>query len=114
MMQFPVILKLSGQDELLYAADKHSLAQHYQLQSAYLLPDDIVIDSTGNAYPLQSLYANNLPQQASQQFSLAEVTAPRPKRKSATGEASNFSGSNWYVTRLTLASIGRDRQTCGL
>lgn len=74
MMQFPVILKLSGQDELLYAADKHSLAQHYQLQSAYLLPDDIVIDSTGNAYPLQSLYANNLPQQASQQFSLAELT----------------------------------------
>ncbi len=45
---------------------------------------------------------------------LGEVTAPRPKRKSATGEASNFSGSNWYVTRLTLASIGRDRQTCGL
>lgn len=47
-------------------------------------------------------------------FGARSVTAPRPKRSKATDEASNFLGNGEYVTRITLASIGKGRQSCGL
>lgn len=52
MIHFPAIVRLSGQDELLYISDHTSLQHHYQVQQAYLLPDDLLIDSCGAAYPL--------------------------------------------------------------
>jgi len=76
MIQYPAIFKLAGQDELLYIADQASFHQHYQLQQAYLTPDDLLIDATGQAFLL-----HNFPQHSAEradpfiQFELAELTA---------------------------------------
>ena len=75
MIQFPAVFKLSGQDELLYISDQTSFDKHYQLQQAYLLPDDLLIDSKGMAYSLNQLCLDTPEQQSIKEFALQELIA---------------------------------------
>ncbi|WP_233080423.1 DUF4144 domain-containing protein [Rheinheimera soli] len=76
MIHYPAIFKFSGQDELIYLADPSSFEQQYQLQQAYLTPEDLLIDATGQAYLLYQLKPDNtaLPAQL-RLFELPELTA---------------------------------------
>jgi hypothetical protein len=75
MIQFPAIFKLSGQDELLLSETQSNFMQHYQLQQSYLLPDDLLIDSTGQAYSLKPCPLETVATNAVKEFSLQELTA---------------------------------------
>lgn len=75
-MNYPAIFKLAGQDELIYVATQSDFAEQYQLQQAYLTPEDLLIDATGQAYLLQQFQHqhNHLPAPF-RQFTLPELTA---------------------------------------
>lgn len=75
MIEFPAIFKLSGQDELLLSETQSNFMQHYQLQQSYLLPDDLLIDSTGQAYSLKPCPLETVATNAVKEFSLQELTA---------------------------------------
>lgn len=53
-MQFPVLLKLSGDDELFYAANNLECAYLLQ-QAGPLLAEDVWLDSTGQSFSVQTL-----------------------------------------------------------
>ncbi|KOO57323.1 hypothetical protein WH43_14675 [Rheinheimera sp. KL1] len=73
-MNYPVIFKLANQDELLYIATQSSFIKQYQLQQAYLTPEDLVVDATGQAYLLHQVQHNHLPAPC-KQFTQPELTA---------------------------------------
>ena len=75
-MNYPAIVKFSGQDELLYIATQTSFAQQYLLQQPYFTPEDLLIDATGQAYLLHQFtqHSSSLPALA-RQFDLTELTA---------------------------------------
>lgn len=97
MIQFPAILKLSGQDELFYVSDKASFTQHYQLQQPYLLPDDLLIDNTGQAYSLQPFFLDACINKAIREFSLPELTT--------LVQAHFFASAQTCVTKIQAADI---------
>jgi len=97
MIQYPVILKLSGQDELLLAETPACFIQHYQLQRPYLLPDDLLIDSKGQAFSLQAFSLEGPPAQAVKAFSLQELTA--------LVQAHFFASAQTCVTKIQAADI---------
>ena len=54
-MQWPAIIKLHGEDELIFIAGMASFASDTQLQTMHFQPHDLLIDSAGNTYkPVQS------------------------------------------------------------
>ena len=76
MIHYPAIFKFAGQDELIYIATQSSFEQQYQLQHPYFTPDDLLIDTTGQAYLLHQFtqHSSSLPVFA-KQFEQPELTA---------------------------------------
>lgn len=97
MIHFPAIFKFTGLDELLYIADQSDFYQHYQLQQAYLTPQDLLIDSSGKAYLLQQWSWQKQQQPITAQFDLHELTA--------LVQAHFFSSAQSCVTKIQAASI---------
>jgi hypothetical protein len=97
MIQFPAILKLSGQDELLLSDTQNSFMQHYQLQQPYLLPDDLLIDSTGLAYSLKPFSLDTSANKAVKEFSLQELTTLM--------QAHFFASAQTCVTKIQAPDI---------
>ena len=81
MIHYPAIFKFAGQDELIYIASQSNFEQQYQLQQPYFTPDDLLIDSTGQAYMLHQFtqHSSYLPTfslpELIRQFELPELTA---------------------------------------
>ncbi len=97
MIQFPAILKLSGQDELLLSETPGSFIQHYQLQWPYLLPDDLLIDSKGQAYSLQFFSLESPLNKVVKEFSQLELTA--------LVQAHFFASAQTCVTKIQAVDI---------
>lgn len=97
MIQFPAILKLSGQDELLLSETQSHFMQHYQLQQPYLLSDDLLIDSAGRAYPLKPCPVETVATSMVKEFALPELTA--------LVQAHFFASAQTCVTKIQAPDI---------
>ena len=98
MIQFPAVIKLTGQDELIYNADVADFTVNIQLQQAYLLADDLLIDATGQGYLLSDFSTNTQTQcAATAVFDLHQLTA--------MVQAHFFSEAQSCVTKIQAPSI---------
>jgi hypothetical protein len=65
---WPAILKLNGEDELIYIADAEQFIDDNAIRQTHFIEQDILIDSKGNAYHItshNSLTLTALPEQLS-------------------------------------------------
>ncbi len=51
---WPAILKLDGEDELIYIADAEQFIEDRTIRQTHFIEQDILIDSNGNAYHINS------------------------------------------------------------
>lgn len=75
MIKFPAVFRFHGQDELLYIDGHSDLLQHYQLHQSYFTPEDLLIDSNGQAYRLTQLDAPSGTGPLLKTFAQPELTA---------------------------------------